>query len=101
MACDGTLIKVRQWNSATGQWKITKQGENYFKHRRVEWVVHLPIILVRKRDNGVFGEDMFPVAEIQQEAGERQLNVPILPRLTNLQRLLSEDQQRQFMVEAV
>ena len=66
-AYDGTKVLVRRWDSGTQAWKVTKTGEAYFKYRRVQFVVHVPALQVRLRDNVAFAEEYLPVDENSNE----------------------------------
>ena len=45
---NGNRVTVRQWKD--GAWRVTKEGENYFKHNKNEYVVHVPVRRAVKRE---------------------------------------------------
>ena len=51
-AFDGRRVLVRR-KLADGSWEVTKQGEQYFRHAKDEWVVHVPTRPFARAENRV------------------------------------------------
>ncbi len=47
MAFDGTRVKVRERN-ADGSWRITKNGEDYFRYNRNQYLPRVPFLIAKK-----------------------------------------------------
>ena len=48
----GDWRKLRSWDSADGEWKLTKTGLAYYKHFQSEWTISIPVHYIIAKPNG-------------------------------------------------
>ena len=49
---NGKTVITRQWDSVSGEYKFTKQGDQFYKQLRRNYVVQIPVKIVGRRLNG-------------------------------------------------
>ena len=49
---NGKTVITRQWDSVSGEYKFTKQGNQFYKQLRRNYVVQIPVKIVGRRLNG-------------------------------------------------
>ena len=48
----GKKVKTRVWNAISGEYRFTKEGNEFYKQLRRNYVVSIPVTIIGKRKNG-------------------------------------------------
>ena len=90
---NGKTVITRQWDAVSGEYRFTKQGDQFYKQLRRNYVVQIPVKIVGKRLNGTTYtiKSSMPIEKLGLTRKQLPLNLTHAERKAKLKEMVEDE----------